>query len=64
MKFTLKIESDNAAMVDNTRAEVARILEEVARRVYEGVAVGSVRDANGNKVGSFVLDAEGEEDES
>lgn len=58
MRFTLKIESDNAAMVDAPQAEVSRILEEVSRLVYEGASAGKVRDSNGNTVGSFKLETE------
>ena len=58
MRFTLKIESDNAAMVDAPQAEVSRILGEVARLVYEGASAGRVRDSNGNTVGSFKLETE------
>ncbi len=59
MKFTLTIESDNAAMVDNTHGEVARILEETARKIREGEYwSGRVRDTNGNTVGSFELETE------
>ncbi|HEY8310619.1 MAG TPA: hypothetical protein VIG47_08685 [Gemmatimonadaceae bacterium] len=55
MRFILKIDSDNAAMVDDVHGETARILEDAARRVREGHSHGKVRDANGNTVGTFAL---------
>lgn len=56
MRFTLTIESDNAAMVDAPQAEVSRILGEVACLVYEGDCyAGTVRDSNGNRVGRWAL---------
>lgn len=54
MRFVLKIDNyDNAAMADASTEETARILEDVARKVHEGYTSGSVRDSNGNSVGSF-----------
>lgn len=59
MKFTLNIESDNAAMVDDPRRAVAYILASVAEKLDTNDR-GIVRDANGNKVGSFELDCDDE----
>ncbi len=66
MKFTLKIESDNAAMVDNPQEGVARILESVARLVHEGEYYsGTVHDSNGNTVGTWAMQVdESEEDQT
>lgn len=53
MKFTLTIESDNAAM---RKAEhVVSALREVAQRVRDGSDSGRIRDINGNTVGEFEL---------
>lgn len=62
MAFTLRIETDNAAFGNNgddCRAEVARILRTLATAVYTD-ASGSVRDINGNMVGQWSLDDDGE----
>lgn len=60
MKFTLSIESDNAAMVDNPRYRVADILTNLAERLVKPncISCGIVRDENGNKVGSFDLECD------
>lgn len=59
-KFTLSITCDNAAFDDDDgRAEIARILRDIARRVELGEADNGLhqnaRDMNGNPVGTFVL---------
>lgn len=60
--FQLTIETDNAAFHgDGERSpdglacltELARILRDTADRLLNGEDIGSVRDVNGNKVGSF-----------
>jgi hypothetical protein len=54
--FKLQIETGNAAFADDTGAELARILRELARRIEIGMHTSggaTVRDANGNKVGSW-----------
>jgi hypothetical protein len=59
--FELRIETDNAAFgdtLDDRAAELARILRNVANRVELGVVGAAVLDHNGNKVGSFILDAD------
>lgn len=56
-KATLTINNfDNAAMVDNQRGEVARMLRQMADRVEEYGVVNAfegryLMDSNGNKVG-------------
>jgi DNA-binding ferritin-like protein (Dps family) len=68
MSFTLKIETDNAAFSDDDtdygseesanakRAEVARILREVADLLDNGSQEGAgVYDVNGNRVGKWSL---------
>lgn len=54
--LTVKIKTDNAAFEPNIPAECARILRELADRLdrdYE--QDGTLRDSNGNTVGTFKL---------
>jgi hypothetical protein len=53
MKFTLKIESDND---DNGPEMVAECLEEVAALLDNGRTTGTLRDRNGNAVGSWNME--------
>lgn len=55
MKFTMTIESGNAAMVEDVGAAVAEILRKVADAVDVGCYRDGVRDGNGNRVGSWEL---------
>jgi hypothetical protein len=58
--FTLRIKCDNAAFADgDLRAEIARILREVATEVA-GRRYGEkgIADVNGNTVGKYVLTGE------
>jgi hypothetical protein len=56
--FNLKFDADNAAVEDDPRAEIARILRAVARRVDSGADFGKVADGNGNSVGSFTYEGD------
>lgn len=61
--FKLTIKTTNAAF-DGTyaqREETARILRNAATRVALGDTEGSLRDVDGNTVGSFGLVEDGEE---
>lgn len=61
IQFRLQIACDNAAFEDGMATELARILRDVARRIESGEDCGSfvsVRDVNGNVVGSFALKSE------
>lgn len=49
----VEIKTDNAAFSDNSNAELARILRELAKRIENGEQHGRLRDLNGNKVGQF-----------
>jgi hypothetical protein len=57
--FTLTIETDNAAFEDDQREEeIARILEDTAKRVRNGALVDGwmrLRDSNGNTGGHVEL---------
>ncbi len=60
MKFTLTIHCDNAAFEEyGLENEVARILRVAAMKVGRGKNE-PLRDENGNTVGSFAFDDEGE----
>lgn len=55
MKFTLKIDCDNAAFEDNPAREVANILRELGSKLDEGLDTPDdqpLLDSNGNKVGA------------
>lgn len=56
-KFALDFRTDNAAFADNEKAEIVRILRDVADRIEanpssSGLA-GMIRDINGNTVGDY-----------
>lgn len=54
MKFVLEIECDNAAFTGDMLAyETSRLLADASQRVTEGSFGGIIRDANGNRVGTF-----------
>jgi hypothetical protein len=56
MKFTLKIDSDNEAMVATPEYAVAALLRETAGKLEVGFANGVLRDgSNGGSVGSWKL---------
>ena len=55
MQFTLRIKSDNAAFEEEPITELARILRELADDLEGGNFPSSVRDYNGNKVGTVTL---------
>ena len=63
MEFQLTINMDNAAFDDDLGGELARIVRHVARRLEDDSVTGdllskcSVRDANGNTVGSWEVTA-------
>lgn len=56
--FTLKIKTGNAAFQDagdDGKAEVARILREIADKLENGQEGGACMDGNGNRVGEWSL---------
>lgn len=59
MRFTLTIDSDNAAC--QTREQLSDMLRHVSQKVHLGES-GRIRDLNGNTVGGWELECE-EEDE-
>lgn len=63
-RFTMDFQCDNAAFGGGyTKEEVARILEHTALRLRLNDDEGKVFDINGNKVGSWSLDIDEEEEE-
>lgn len=62
MKFTLTIESGNAALVEGGREELARMLGVVSADVTSGMASGYLRDYNGNSVGYWELETDDQGD--
>lgn len=55
MKFTLTIESDNVEMTDEPHNAAALSLADVYRSLRDYSTEGTIRDANGNLVGSWEL---------
>jgi len=55
MKFSVTVKCDNAAFDPDPLEELARIIRDLADRLDRGVAFGSIRDVNGNCVGSFAI---------
>lgn len=58
MKFSLQIDSNDAAMADDGAGEVCRILRAVARKVESGLhdSTGTLRDSNGNRCGTWTME--------
>jgi len=59
MKFRCEIDMDNAAFEDD--GELVRLLTKVAKQAAEGQTGMRIVDANGNRVGQWVI--EGDDDE-
>lgn len=57
-KFTITIETNNAAFQPEPCYEVARILRDLADKLAEGGEPETVRDYNGGTVGRIEYDAE------
>ena len=56
MRFTLTIDSNGDDAIGNPRGLVNMVLTDVAAQVREYVAYnGSIRDGNGNLVGTWML---------
>jgi len=50
--FRLEFKTDNAAFHEGYgREETARILNEIAQKVIEGINSGKIKDINGNTIG-------------
>lgn len=56
--FKIEIDTGNAAFEDEGKGyEIARILRDIADKVENGAESGIARDINGNKVGTFEVEA-------
>ena len=56
ISFKLKMDTDNAAYQNNGLSntdELAEVLEEITTKLKQGNKYGSIRDLNGNTVGSW-----------
>ena len=58
MRFHCQIDMDNAAFEDDSGAELARILTRMAKQAAEGQTGMGVVDANGNRVGQWVIEGD------
>ncbi len=63
--FKIEIETDNAAFEDEyaCKAEIKRLLEQVAQRLLSDANEGWLFDINGNRVGRYELAYEKPEDD-
>lgn len=55
-RFTIVIETGNAAFEDSPTEELAKTLERMATRVRESGIMPAPRDSNGNTVGSVTVE--------
>ena len=55
MEFKLSFKMDNEAFSNYRGAEAARILYKIAHQVSNETIAGNIRDANGNRIGSFEI---------
>ncbi len=58
VEFELEFESGNAALLDDPRYAVAKILRDVAQMVENGRDSAAIKDINGNSIGTFHLHLE------
>jgi hypothetical protein len=64
MEFSIEMDCDNAAFEDDPAEEIARILNVTAGKLRSGRHGGDLVDVNGNRVGTFdLIDDEEDEDE-
>ena len=63
MKFTLTIESSDAAMTNDPIETTVAALKTAITKLNNQTLDGNLRDANGNTIGSFELTADTESDQ-
>lgn len=63
IRFSCFVHSEGAAFVENPRAALVDLLEQMITKISQGRDGGKLLDVNGNSCGSFVLDAEEDIDE-
>jgi hypothetical protein len=59
MKFTMTIDSENEAVVDNPTVEVLRALRKVRGKLADGISGidgGKFLDVNGNSIGEWSVE--------
>lgn len=56
--FKLKFATDNAAFEHYAATETTRILREIAQQIKNGDLDGTVRDINGNIIGTYELNGD------
>ena len=56
MSFRIEFDTDNAAFEDALYEETKRILEDISDQIYYGHREGTIRDSNGNRIGSWEAD--------
>lgn len=64
MEFTLTIDLDGAAFAEGEREELSRLLSKVSTMVADpsrsdDLVGGTVRDINGNTIGSWAINGRG-----
>lgn len=56
--FRMTFNTNNDAFSEYCEEMVARILRDVADSIESGINEGSIRDFNGNTIGSYLLEVE------
>jgi hypothetical protein len=55
MTITIRLKTDNAAFDDDCAGEVGAIIQDAIRRVANGSRVLTLKDSNGNTVGTVTV---------
>lgn len=63
VKFNVSLDSSNAAFQDGVITEIARILDGIVDKMWNGQEGGPVRDSNGNKVGEWNVEVTYDDDD-
>jgi hypothetical protein len=63
VKFEMKVESGNEAIVSSPISATQVILERIVKLMREGRNFGIIHDSNGNKVGEWSLIVEEKDDD-
>ena len=62
VSFNLDINSGTQAVVDDYQFEIGKVLQDIQRTLESGYDQGMVRDTNGNRIGTWKLDIETEDE--
>jgi len=60
MRFTIEIESNDAAFTEDPKGEVFRLLKLVSENIYCGAVSRVLHDINGNRCGQWSLEEDDE----